>query len=173
MHFDAKIPFRVFSPSRIARAVSAFDKSTTMIVGTCWLAALVMMILAIVSVHAAVDYKKEAATASSVNPVLPTIKKVSIPPHELQKVVERLQKQFPDIKIDLRAPSGINVRTNDGNQFHQWITALNYVDTMAPEYRWTLKDFCTGSCSNGFLMSAGVYGQKTIIAMPNRSSRRK
>ena len=87
----------------------------------------------------------------------------------MQSIVDALQRQFPDIKIDLKPGQGqaLTIKSDEGAKFHQWITALSYVDTMAPQFRWTLREFCTGACGNGQgLMVAVLSGQKIVMAVP-------
>jgi len=166
---DAKFLMRVFSPSRISRALNSLDKSAGLIVGVCWLAALVMLVLAIYAVHGAVSSKREAATAMSTEPVLPTISNTPATPREIQLIIERLQRQFPDIKIETRQGQGqiLAVTSSDGSKFHQWITALSYIDTMSPQYSWTLREFCAGACAGNQIMSAVVSGQRITLSAPS------
>ncbi len=171
MSFDVKLLIRAFSPVKIARAVSSLDKSTSVIVSTCWLAAFITMVLALVAVRGAVAYKKEAATAMAVDPVLPTISTALPTAREIEVLAERLQRQFPEVKITSKVGQ-IEIRSGDGNQFHQWITAISYLDTMAPQYRWTIRDFCTGLCPGQQLMNAVLTGQKIVLSMPNQQKKK-
>lgn len=162
---NSKFLVKVFSPRVLSQAVTALDKSTGLVVSACWLAALVMMILAVLAVHAAVSAKKDAVAAMAAEPLVPKEAHSDIPPRDLQIITERLQHQFVDIKVDLSATGTITFRTQDGSKFHQWITALSYIDTMAPQYRWTLKGLCVGSCSNQDLMKAEISGQKMTFTV--------
>lgn len=167
MKKDVKLFVRMLSPRIVAKALVLLDKSTAVVVGACWLSAVAALILAALAVHAAVDVKKEAASAIVAEPVLPQVSTNGITPKDTQAVVERLQRQFPDLKIEIDSAQGIIVKTDDGSRFHQWITALSYVDTMAPQYRWNLKDFCVGKCG-AELMRATVTGQRVAFSLPNR-----
>ena len=166
MSGDAKLFVKLLSPRLVTKAVTTLDKSTSVVVSTCWLAALVTLILAVFSVHAAVSAKKEAAEALVAEPVLPKVSTKNITPSEGQLIMNRLQHQFPDIKFETGAGGTIVVKSDDGARFHQWITSLSYIDAMAPEFRWTLRDFCVGACGGRGLMAAVVVGQRAMFSLP-------
>jgi hypothetical protein len=166
MAANRKLLIRVFSPRVIARAIATLDKSTALIVSAAWLAALVTLILAVFAVHGAVSSQKEAMDARISEPALPQATTTPIAQRDTQTIIDRLQHQFPDIKFDIAPGQAISVKSPDGSKFHQWITALGYIDTMAPEYRWTLSEFCVGACSNQDLMRATVTGQRVVFSLP-------
>jgi len=168
MSLTSKTFLKIFSPRIVAKALVTLDKSTAVIISACWAAALVTLILAVFAVHGAVSAKKEAADAQVLEPVLPKATTTAMTPRELQSIVERLQHQFPDIKFEMGANQVIVVRCLDGSKFHQWITALGYIDTMSPDFRWTMPDFCVGNCDNHDLMRAAVTGQKVSFSLPPR-----
>ncbi len=172
---DAKLFVRAFSPQRISTALRTLDKSTGLIVGICWLAAFAMIVLTAFSVRGTVLAKNEATKVLVAEPILPDSKTVPIAAVELQKIVDRLKRQFPDIKIEqkqtVKIGQMIEVKCDDGARFHEWITALSYIDTMAPQFRWTLREFCVGACSNRQLMSAIVTGQKTLLSAPRQQQK--
>ncbi len=168
MALSGKFMLHVFSPRIVAKAVASLDKATALIVSAAWLAALVTLILAVFAVHGAVSAKKEAADAKISEPSLPKATTNPISQREAQAIVDRLQHQFPDIKVELGGNQAILVKSSDGSKFHQWVTALGYVDTMSPQYRWTLSDFCVGACSNQELMRATVTGQRVVFSLPQQ-----
>jgi hypothetical protein len=157
---------KFFSPRLVAKAVATLDKSTAVVISACWSAALVVLILAVFSVHTAVSAKKEAAEALVAEPVLPQITTTVINDREEQLIIDRLSHQFPDVKFEPGSGGSIVVKSDDGSKFHQWITALSYIDAMAPEFRWTLRTFCVGSCNGQDLMKATVAGQRGTFSLP-------
>ena len=166
MSGNAKSFLKFFSPRLVAKAVTTLDKSTSVVVGSCWLAALVILVLAVFSVHSAVSAKKEVGEALVAEPVLPKVSTTDINAHEEQSILDRLQHQFPDIKFEMGSAGSIVIKSEDGAKFHQWITALSYIDAMAPEFRWTLRDFCVGICPGQDIMKAVVVGQKSVFSLP-------
>jgi len=161
-----KFYLKIFSPRIVMKAMVSLDKSTAVIISACWLAALVTLILAVFAIHGAVSTKKEAADALAIEPVLPKADTSAISVREVQSIMDRLQHQFPEIKFEPGANESIVVKSSDGSKFHQWVSALTYIDTMAPQYRWTLPEFCVGSCSSQDLMRAVVQGQRVVFSLP-------
>ncbi len=168
IHLDPKRIVRFLSPRVVARALNALDRSTAIVISASWTAAMVMVILAVFAVRGAVYSQREAADASAIEPDLPIVTNTPISQQEMQSIVERLERQFPDIRFDARQKQTLVVKTDDGLKFHQWITALSYIDTMAPQFRWTMREFCTGICGSGQgIMSAVLTGQKVVLSMPH------
>ncbi|MDR3424736.1 MAG: hypothetical protein P4M13_06615 [Alphaproteobacteria bacterium] len=157
---------RLFSPRIVTKALASLDKSTALVVSACWLAALVMLILATFAVHGAVSARKEAAEAMVAEPALPQEVDSPINVRDARAIMDRLQHQFPEIKINLEANEIFTIKSEDGAKFHQWIMAVSYIDTMAPEYRWSLREFCVGACGSQGLMKAVIVGQKMIFSAP-------
>jgi hypothetical protein len=169
MAMNNKLILKIFSPRIVAKAVVTMDKSTAVIVSAFWLAALVTLIMAVFAVHGAVSAKKAAAGAQVAEPVLPVISNTSLSAIDIQKIMDRMQHQFPDIRFDTGQNQSIVIRSNDGSKFHQWITALSYVDTMEPQFRWMINDFCVGACGNQDMMKATVSGHKVVFSLPQHS----
>jgi hypothetical protein len=165
MRADSRSILKALSPRIGAKALALLDKSTAVVVSTCWLAALVTLILAVIAVHNAVAAKHESAEALVAEPVLPVATTTPITQRDSQQILERLQHQFPDIKFEIETNQAITIKSDDGAKFHQWVTAISYIDTMAPQIRWTLRDFCVGHCSSN-LMKAVVIGQKVVFTLP-------
>ena len=166
MAVGAKLMLKVFSPRIIAKAVVTFDKSTAVIISACWVAAFVTLILAVIAVHGAVSAKRDAVDARTAEPVLPLAATTAMSPREVQTILDRLQHQFPDIKMDVGPNQSLVVRCADGTKFHQWMTALGYIDTMAPQFRWTMSEFCVGTCTGQELMKATLEGHKVVFSLP-------
>jgi hypothetical protein len=166
MALDSRLVLKVVSPRIIAKALSTLDRSTAVVVSICWCAAFIVLIFAVYTVHATVAAKKLAADAALAEPVLPLSSTSAISPHESQMLLDRLQHQFPDIKIEQEGPRTV-IRTSDGAKFHQWITAITYIDAMEPQYRWTVSEFCVGHCGQD-LMKAVVTGQRVTFSLPQK-----
>lgn len=167
MSLESKFWLRIFSPARMARIVAALDKSTGIIIGSAWLAAFVTLGMAAFAVTGAVSAQKDALAALASEPIVPSISTRPATARELQVVAERLQGQFPDVAIATRAGRGRNqellIKSDNGAKFHDWISSLTYVDTMAPQFRWKIHEFCVGVCGRG-LMMATLTGEKIVLA---------
>ncbi|MDD3030097.1 MAG: hypothetical protein PHS57_07450 [Alphaproteobacteria bacterium] len=158
---------RVFSPRVVYMAIKSFDRSTAVIIGLAWAVACLMLFFASLSIRGVVDSKREALLALAQEPVLPKITTAPIRLNNIEPILSRLKRQFPEINIDQREGKFLTLRSNDGALFHQWISALSYIDSMTPEIRWDLREFCVGACGGGGgLMSATLVGREVSISLP-------
>ncbi|MDR3450537.1 MAG: hypothetical protein P4M15_12485 [Alphaproteobacteria bacterium] len=165
MASDLKLMFKAFAPRIMVQALTLLDKSTAIVIGVSWMAAIVILILAVISVHNATAAKKEAAEAVVAEPVLPVAVRSTISVPEAQDLVARLHLQFPDIKIDLDRGESISLSSNEGAKFHQWLAAVSYIDAMEPQYHWAIRDLCVGHCER-MLMFAALTGEKIEYRPP-------
>jgi len=159
---------RVLSTRVLAKAILTFDRATAIVVGSCWAAALLVMFMALHEVHSAATARREAQEALAAEPVLPTITTGVVNAREGQAILDRLQHQFPELKITWENNQTLSIRTMEGSRFHQWVTAISYVDAMAPQIHWSLQEFCVGHCDSD-LMRATLTGQKISFALPHRA----
>lgn len=160
-----KFIVKTLSPRLLAKALVTIDKSTAVVVGACWAAAVVMLILATYAVHAAVVAGKEATEAAAAEPVLPVMTTTNMGVADIRAVAERIQRQFPDLKIEVDGSQALIVKSDDGGKFHEWVTALSYIDSVSPHNRWTFREMCVGRCGSG-LMRAVITGQKPVFSLP-------
>jgi hypothetical protein len=144
MLLDPKLLVKVLSPKIAAKAVQSFDRATTIVVAACWGAAILMMAFAIYTTLTAVSAKRQAENAEIAEPSLPKVVRKNIEPRAAQGLVERLKRLYPDITFNLANNQALTVTAIDGSKFRQWLTALSYIDTISPEYHWTLTQFCVG-----------------------------
>jgi hypothetical protein len=137
------------------------------VVGVCWTGALLVMVFALYTLSLSVTAKREAIEAAAKEPSLPRM--VNRPPTkgELEPLVARLKQRYPDINFTLAGDLSLSISANDGGRFRTWLTVLSYVDTISPQYRWTIKDFCVGAkCGSAALMQAIVTAEKITFAQP-------
>ncbi len=156
---------KLLSPSLVGKALKTFDGATTVIVSVSWSGAVVLMLFALYTLNLSVTAKKQAVEAAAMEPSLPRI--VTRPPEasEMKPIVERLQKRFPEIGFSLAADQSLTVTAVDGARFRTWLTVLSYIDTISPQYRWQLKDFCVGvQCAATTPMKAILTAQKITFS---------
>lgn len=165
-NLSSSLLIKIVTPRLIAKALMTLDKSTAIVVGVCWGVALVTLVAALLAVHASVDAKKQADAAIVAAPVLPQEVKSKINVKEGRDIVARLQHQFPDIKFDLDGTPAVIIKSDDGAQFHEWVNALAYLDTLSPEYQWRLRSLCVGKCLGADLMKAEVTGERVVFNLP-------
>jgi len=161
-------PFiKSFSPKIANKALQTFDRSTTVVVGACWAAALLMMIFAIYTVSLSVSARRAAETALVAEPNLPKIGHESIDPRVAQMMVDRLRRRYPEVVFNLQGNQNLTVTAIDGSKFRQWLTALSYIDTISPEYHWSLSQFCVGKCPGNEIMRAVLSGERISFESPS------
>lgn len=156
---------KILNPVLIGKVVKTFDKATMVIVSVSWGGALALMLFALYTLNLSVSAKQQVVEAAAKEPSLPKI--VTRPPEaaEIKPIVERLQKRFPDITFSLSADQSLTVTAVDGARFRTWLTVLSYIDTVSPQYRWQLKDFCVGAqCSAATPMRAILTAQKITFS---------
>ncbi|MDE2030291.1 MAG: hypothetical protein KGI97_06985 [Alphaproteobacteria bacterium] len=165
---NANLLLKFLSPRLVAKAVATLDKSTAIVVGICWGVAMTTLVVTLITVHAAIDERKAADEAIVAEPILPVAKTVKIVPAEVRKLIDQMTRQFPDVKFEATNGGSMIIRGGDGNKFHEWISALSYIDTISPQYRWLLDSFCVGHCTGQDVMRAEVSGQKVTFSLPEK-----
>ncbi len=167
MSFDLMALGKAFAPRYISKAIDTFDKASMVIVSVCWGGAIFIMIFAMYTVHLAVEAKRDTVEAKAMQPSLPIMRKKSPKITEMEPIVERLQRRFPNITFDLRRDLSLNISTSDGSMFRNWLTILSYVDTISPEYRWEIREFCVGMrCPSAVPMRAILIAKKITFKAP-------
>ncbi len=156
---------KAFAPRIINKVIQTFDRAMIMVVGTAWAVALLMILFALYTINLTVAAKKEFVTAAAGEPSLPNV--VSAPPGaaETQPLVDRLQKRFPEIGFVLTGGQSLTVTAVDPSKFRLWLTVLSYIDTISPQYRWSIQDLCVGSkCGGNVPMRAVVVAEKITFS---------
>ncbi|MDD3183233.1 MAG: hypothetical protein PHD48_10590 [Alphaproteobacteria bacterium] len=170
MSFELGSFGRAFVPRMVNRAVHTFDKATIVIVSSCWGGAILIMLFALYTINMSIVAKRQVIEAAAAEPSLPQL--VSRPPElsELKPIVDRLQKRFPEISFSLGNDRALTVSAQQGAKFRTWLTVLSYIDTISPQYRWQIREFCVGGkCSSSIPMKAVLVAQK--ISFSSRSVR--
>ena len=85
-------------------------------------------------------------------------------------MVDRLKHRFPDLIIGIQNDQSIKINSGDGSQFRQWLTALSYIETIAPEYNWSLESLCVGKCAKGDVMNAALKAEKVTFSAPTNNN---
>lgn len=165
MSVEPSIIMKAMSSRMVTKALQKFDRATTVVVGACWAAAVLIMALAVYTTILSVSAKRAANDAIAAEPVLPKIVRSNIDNRYLQLLLERLQHQFPEVVFSIEKNQSLQVSALDGSKYRQWLTALSYIDTVSPEYHWSISKFCVGKCS-GEIMRAVLTGEKISFQAP-------
>ena len=160
---------KVMSPKIMAKAIASFDRATTIVVGTCWAGALLMVGFALYTLTMAAHAKQMLETALVAEPTLPRILHTNAEARDVQSIVDRLQHLYPEISFSFR--NNLAVSGPDGKNFRQWLSAIDYADTISPQYHWTIQELCVGKCSSRDLMHAYLVGDKISFEKPQTKSK--
>lgn len=155
----------VLSPSLIFHALQDLEHGVLWVIGLSWVMALLMMMLAIYTLHLSLDAKRDVISVVSSAPHLPQLQRQTIDLTNNAEFLSQLQKRYPNIHF-IGENTNLVVTSNDGAQFHEWLAALDYVDTFAPQWRWSLHEFCVGSCPGHDLMYAVVSAEDIVFSAP-------
>ncbi len=167
MKADMRDIGKAFGAKVMERALQAFDRATMVVVISCWVGAISVMAFALYTVTLSTKAKQEALVAAATEPGLPKVTSTALESAELQPIVDRLQKRFPEISFSTSRERTLTVTANDVNSFRLWLTVLSYIDTVTPQYRWTIKEFCVGSrCEKNTPMRAVLGAEKVTFATP-------
>jgi hypothetical protein len=165
------ILLRVLSPRIAAKAVQAFDRATIVVVATCWAAAAVVLAATIYTVMASASARRADDQALAQEPLLPKIVHNNIENKNIQVLVDRMQHRYNTITFSAQA-NRLRISSTDGTKFRDWLMALSYIDTISPEYHWTIQDFCVGKCK-GDIMSATLAAEKITFTAPDDKDKDK
>lgn len=165
MAFDTKLFLRSFSPKVVAKAAQSFDRATTVVVTSCWSAALVAVAAAIYTLMLSASAHHESDLAIAAEPVLPKVVQRPMDMHSVQTMFDRLQHRMPDVSFQVRGQN-LAVTSMNGAAFHQWLTALTYIDIISPDVHWSFQEFCVGECKNSELMHAIIKGERLSFEAP-------
>lgn len=166
MPMDTKAILKALSPKIMAKIAMTLDRSTLLLTGTAWLAALVTMSLTLYTMHLAVAARHDATTEMVAEPHLPTTTRRGLDVKEIQTLIDRMKRLYPDLNFDQSSGKTLAVSTNDGSLFREWLTAISYIDSATPQYHWSLQEFCVGKCSGKDLMRATLSGEKISYEAP-------
>jgi hypothetical protein len=166
MKLEIQPLIKSLSPKFVTKAVQTFDRATTIVVGACWIAAVLMMAFALYAVTFSASTRRAAETAAAAEPVLPKIVKKPMDAHDAKPLLDRLQHRYPGITFSLGRDQELLVAATDGAKFREWLTVIGYIDTISPKYRWTMKEFCVGKCGSSTIMHAVLSGEKVSFETP-------
>jgi len=149
--------------SVMARAIAAFDRASGVIIATIWGSAIVLSILANISVGRALSAREELAQAEASIPLTPNVTQVSVPPQELADTVEKLQKRYGTVLqvMQKKGDSIVTILSKDPTAFSTWLTAITYLDIIRPDIAWKIDTLCVGVKCGDTIMS-GTFSARSM-----------
>ncbi len=166
MAFDTKVILKALSPKIASKVIATFDRSTMMLSGVAWLVMIVTMSLTLYTMHMAIAARRDAATEIVAEPHLPKTMRSSLDAREIQALIDRMKRLYPGLEFTQSTGKTLTVSTNDGSKFREWLTALSYIDSVTPQYHWSLSELCAGKCGSKDLMRAALSGEKISYDAP-------
>jgi hypothetical protein len=150
----------------LQRAMLSFDRSTIVIVATVWSAAIIMIVVALYTLSLSGSAHRAMEEALAAEPVLPKIERTDNNREDARKMVDRLKKKYDGISFENSNEGQIGFIAANPENFSTWLAALTYLDTIAPDTRWSLASMCVGGeCGPGAVMSASVTGQRITFSV--------
>lgn len=156
----------LFSPEHLGRAMRALDRATLVIIGVVWFGAILMMGIAIYTAVKANKARQLTEEAAAVEPIVPQTSRAAVPRAELDKLAERLRTRFDKITFNALPDNTLEIVSSEAGSYLDWLAALSYLDTIAPQVRWAIRDLCVGRECGGTLMRAAVSGERVTFKMP-------
>ena len=160
-----KNPNSIFSFSTMLRDLQSLGQNHMTIMAISWGVALIMVCLATYTAHLSVESRQDTNRLQSVPSVLP---RLDVEVVDLAKAVtlhHQLVQRYPDIQIaDLEG--NIVISSNDATKFREWVEAIDYMDTLQADWRWSLPEFCVGQCTGKELMYAVVHAEAVSFSNP-------
>lgn len=168
MMFERQGILKSLTPRMIQRSVQSFDRNTGIVVSSFWVAALVAILLALYSLTLVAGAKKDIATAEVLEPSLPKMVVSPVEIGEVKTIVDRMQRLYPELTWTQATDASLTISANEGSRFRAWLTALSYIDTISPQYRWEIRDLCVGTkCPNSMtVMKAVLIAKKITYTKP-------
>lgn len=154
------------SPEYLGRAMRALDRATLVIIGVVWFSAILMMGIAIYTSVKANKARQQTEEAAAVEPIVPQTSRAVVSRAELEKLAERLRNRFDKISFNAMPDNTLEITSSEAGLYLDWLAALSYLDTIAPQVRWAIRDLCVGSECGGTLMRAAVSGERVTFKMP-------
>jgi hypothetical protein len=151
----------------LAKTLRALDRTAMVMIIVSWSAAILMMGVALYTVSSAHHARQEADEAAAIEPLVPVIKRAALARKEMDGFVDRLRSRYKTVSINASPDNALEISGTDPNNFLDWLSALSYLDTIAPQMRWTIRDLCVGNeCGGSALMRAAIIAERVTFQAP-------
>ena len=162
---DRKTFTNALSPNLLFKNLQSLERGTTWIIGISWLMAILLLGFAVYTLHLSKEAKQDVIIMTASEAKLPDIQHQTVNLSSDQTLISQLQKRYPDIHV-VGQETNLVITASDGANFREWLEALDYVDALAPDWRWSLQAFCVGKCPGRDLMYAVVSAESIKFSMP-------
>lgn len=160
-----------FSTELLTKAVRALDRTAVVMIIVTWAAAVFMMGVALYTVSKAHYARQKAEEAAALEPLVPAMKHGVLARRDLERLTTRLKMRFRTVNINATPDNAVEISGTDAGAFLDWLSALSYLDTIAPQVRWSIRDLCIGSeCGGASLMRAAIIAERVTFQAPQPRS---
>lgn len=157
----------LLSTELLAKVLRSLDRTAMVMLIVSWSAAVLMMGVTLYTVSVAHHAGQEAESAAALEPMVPTIKRTALTRKELDSFVDRLRGRYKTVNINASPDNALEISGIDPAHFLDWLSALSYLDTIAPQVRWTIRDLCVGNeCGGSSLMRAAIIAERVTFQAP-------
>lgn len=157
----------LFSAEHLVKAMRTLDRTAVVMISVTWVCALIIMGIALYTVNANRHAALQVEESAAIEPIVPTVHRALLPRAQLEQYAGRLRNQFSKVNFNAMSDNSLEVISADAGAFRDWMLALSYLDTIAPQVRWTVRELCVGNeCGTGAVMRAYVIGEKATFRLP-------
>lgn len=159
----------LLSPEQLAKAMRTLDRAAVVMIVSVWVGAVLMMGVALYTVNRAHQARQKAEGAAAIEPIVPVIQQAMLSRAELEKLAERLRLRLEKIGFNALPDNALEISSSEPGLYLDWLAAMSYLDTIAPQVRWTVRDLCVGTeCGTTSVMRAIVTGERVTFKVPEQ-----
>jgi hypothetical protein len=157
-----------FSTEQLAKAMRSLDRTALVMIMVTWIGATLMMGVALYTVTIAHKARQQADEAAAVEPIVPVTMRAILARAELDKYADRLRLRFDKVTFNAMPDNALEISSTESGNYLDWLAALTYLDTIAPQVRWSVRDLCVGNeCGSGAMMRAALVGERVTFKVPD------
>jgi hypothetical protein len=165
---NANLIRALVSPEHLGKVMRSLDRTAMVMIIATWVGALSMMGIALYTVNRAHQAQQKSDDAAAVEPLVPAIQKAILPRIELEKLADRLHSRFEKLTFNAMPDNTLEIAASDAAAYLDWLAAMSYLDTIAPQVRWSVRDLCVGAeCASGSIMRAVISGERVSFKIPD------
>lgn len=173
-NFDWRVLKRYFNAEAVKdldRFLDALPRRTGKLsliaAAVMWTAAAIMILFAYTKSLEMTDIQKKLQEAEALTPSVPKIESSYVPDSVLQPFVQKMNKVYPNIRIDHRKGSKITIQANSTKLYTQWRAAIDHFAYGNGDWRVGIEEMCAGRECDGMPLMTTIRIEKVSITLPN------
>lgn len=142
-------------------------KTMLIIAATAWGMAGVVGLYTTVQIQQLTELRAELEEAEALQPIVPRISDIPIPPNEVTAFVEKIKDIYQGIDIRASGSTVVLTAQSTGN-FGQWREAIGHVQNGGSGWRVNIDKLCVGrECAGNMPLAAALKINKVSVTNPN------